>query len=86
MIHGTKWVAEPHSSVGNVAHLNRRSLVRSPARPIFFPKIDDSYCDWIHSSLAAVRCVETTVMLVSSHWLGKNIVRVLVKRTPERHG
>ena len=26
---------------------NRRSLVRSPARPIFFPRIDDSHCDWI---------------------------------------
>ena len=26
----------------------------SPARPIFFPRIDDSHCDRIHSSLTAV--------------------------------
>ena len=37
---------------------NRRSLVRSPAQPIFFPKIDDSYCDRIHSSLTTVHCFE----------------------------
>ena len=35
-----------------------RSLVRSPARPIFFPRIDDSHCDRIHSSLIAVRCID----------------------------
>ena len=27
---------------------NRRSLVRSPDRPIFFPRIDESHCDRIH--------------------------------------
>ena len=37
---------------------NRRSLVRSPARPIFFPRIDDSHCDRIHSFLIAVRCFD----------------------------
>ena len=36
----------------------RRSLVRSPARPILFPRIDDSHCDRIHSSLTAVRCFD----------------------------
>ena len=35
-----------------------RSLVRSPARPIFFPRIDDNHCDRIHSSLTAVRCFD----------------------------
>ena len=30
-------------------------LVRSPARPTFFPRIDDSHCVRIHSSLIAVR-------------------------------
>ena len=30
------------------------SLVRSSARPIFFPRIDESHRDWIHSSLTAV--------------------------------
>ena len=34
----------------------RRSLVRSPARPIFFPRIYDSH--WIHSSLTAVPCFD----------------------------
>ena len=29
-----------------------------PSRPIFFPRIDDSHCDRIHSSLAAVRCFD----------------------------
>ena len=32
--------------------------VRSPARPIFFPRIDDSHCDRIHSSLTTVRCFD----------------------------
>ena len=45
---------EPHSSVGSRLE-NRRSLVRSPAQPIFFPRIDDSHCDRIHSSLINVR-------------------------------
>ena len=44
------------SSVGRVAGLeNRRSLVLSLARPIFFPRTDDSRHDMIHSSLTAVR-------------------------------
>ena len=38
--------------------LKRRSLVRSPARPIFFPRIDDSHCDRIYSFLTAVRCFD----------------------------
>ena len=29
-----------------------------PARPIFFPRTDDSHCDRIHSSLTAVRCFD----------------------------
>ena len=35
-----------------------RSLVRSLARPIVFPRIDDSHCDRIHSSLTAVHCFD----------------------------
>ena len=50
------YAAEPHSSFGSVADI--RSLVRSPALPIFFPRIDDSHCDRIHSSLTAVRCFD----------------------------
>ena len=33
-------------------------LVRSLARPIFFPRIDDSHCDRNHSSLTAVWCFD----------------------------
>ena len=32
------------------------SKSQSPTRAIFFPRIDDSRCDRIHSSLTAVRC------------------------------
>ena len=35
---------------------NRRPLVLSPAQLIFLPKIDDSHCDGIHSSLTATPC------------------------------
>ena len=35
-------------------------MVRSPPRPIFFPRIDDSHCDRIHSSLVAVRCFDNS--------------------------
>ena len=50
--------AEPHSSVESVVDLGTdwRYLVQSTARPIFFPRIDDSHCDRIHSSLTTVRC------------------------------
>ena len=35
---------------------NRKSLVRSPAGPVFFPTIDESHCSKIRSSLTAVHC------------------------------
>ena len=47
--------AERHRSVGLE---NRGSLVRSPARPIFFPRINDSQSDRIHCSLIVVRCFD----------------------------
>ena len=34
------------------------SLVRSPAWPIFFLRIDDSHCDRIHFSLTTVHCFD----------------------------
>ena len=37
----------------------RRSLLWSPTRPIFFPRIEDSHCDRIHFSLTAVRCFDS---------------------------
>ena len=50
----------PTPSVGSVADLRigGRWFVRSLARPIFFPRIDDSHCDRIHSSSTAVRCFD----------------------------
>ena len=39
-----------------------QKLVRSTARPIFFPRIDDSHCDRIHPSLTAVRCFDNGYM------------------------
>ena len=33
-------------------------MVRFPARPIFFQRIDDIHCDRIHSSLTAVHCFD----------------------------
>ena len=36
----------------------QRLLVRSSALPIFFPRIDDSHSDRIHSSLTAVCCFD----------------------------
>ena len=48
--------AEPLSSVGSVADLRTGGRWFDPrARPIFFPRIDYSHCDRIHSSLIAVR-------------------------------
>ena len=46
---------DAHSSVGPE---NRGSLVRSPAPPIFSPRIADSQCDRTHSSFTAVRCFD----------------------------
>ena len=46
-------LAEPHSSVCRLK--NMRSQVRSPARPVVFPSIGDR----IHSSLTAVRCLDS---------------------------
>ena len=64
--------------------VNRRSLVRSPARPKFFQRVGDNHCDRIHSSL--------TACLLFRRWLcGKavsGLERILcasqVKRTREK--
>ena len=53
-------LAEPHSLVGSVE--NWRSLVRSPAWPIFFLRLDDSHYDRIHSSLTTVQCFDNGFM------------------------
>ena len=48
-------------------------LFRSPARPIFFPRIDDCDCDRINSS-PMLSIVSEMIMWESSQWLGKDIV------------
>ena len=45
-------IAEPHGSVGCAGLEKRRRPVRSPVWPIFLPRIHDSHCDMIHSSLS----------------------------------
>ena len=74
--------AELHSSVGSVADLRTGgSMVRSPARQVFFPRVDDSHCDSIYSSLTAVRCFDngyvgrqpvTWKECCAEYWLKKN--------------
>ena len=60
--------AESHSSVGRGADLRTGSCwFDLQARPIFFPRIDDSHCDRIHSCLTAVRCFD-------NNYLGKQPV------------
>ena len=53
--HFTKQHAEPHSSVSSVVDLRTRGRWFD-AQPIFFPRIDDSHCNRIHSSLTVVCC------------------------------
>ena len=51
--------AEPHCLVGSVRDLRTGCRWFDPlARPTYFPKIDDSHCDRIHSSLTAVHCFD----------------------------
>ena len=42
----------------SVALRTSEALVRSPARPIFFPRTDDSHCNRIHFPLTAVLCLD----------------------------
>ena len=46
----------PHSVVLRTCELEVYGSI--PARPIFFPRIDDSHCNEIHSSLTVVRCFD----------------------------
>ena len=52
--------AKPQSSVGSIVDLRTGGRwFDPPARPIFFPKIENSHCTRIHSSLTAVRCFDS---------------------------
>ena len=47
--------AEPPGSVSSVKYLRTGGCwFETPAKPIFFQRINDSHCDMIHSSLTAV--------------------------------
>ena len=49
--------AKPHSLVGSVLDLRTRGCwFDSLALPIFFPWIDDSYWNMMHSSLTRILC------------------------------
>ena len=51
--------AVPHSTVGSVRTWEQGFAGSIPGRgPIFFPTIDYSHCDRIHSSLTAVLCFD----------------------------
>ena len=72
--------AEDHNSVGLE---NNKSLVRSRARPIFFPRIDDSNCDRSHSSLTAVHCFDDKYVGKQPMAWKKYCAQVLVKKLQE---
>ena len=64
----TSTLVKPHSSVGSVADWRTGGRwFKSLARPIFFPRIDDSHCDRIHSSFTTVRCFD-------NGYVGKKLV------------
>ena len=49
----------PRNSVDSVEDLRTGGRwFDPPARQIFFPRIDESHCDWIHSSLTAIHCFD----------------------------
>ena len=62
--------ALPHSSVGSVQEVAGFDPL---AEPIFFLKINDSYCTGF-IPLSMLSIVSAMVMWESSQWLGKNIV------------
>ena len=63
---------QPSTKRIKITRLEKRSW--SLLGPIFFPRIDDSHCDRIHSAFIAVHCILTMVMWEISQWLGEKIV------------
>ena len=56
-------VPSPRGSVGSVEDLRARSrCFEPPALPIFFPRICDSHCNRINSSLTTVHSFEDCYM------------------------
>ena len=54
-----KFLAQREATTSHRRVTNSDKKARSPARPIFFPMIDDSHCDRIHSSLTGVHCFDS---------------------------
>ena len=54
------------------------------AQPIFFPRIDDSHCDRIHSSLSAVRCFNNGYVGKQPVALKEYFTEYLLKEFQER--
>ena len=81
-------IAVPHSSVGSVQDLraggrwfdSRLGLAK------FSPRIDDSPCYRIYSSLPAVYSFDNGYLGKQPVVLERILFRVLIKRTPEQHG
>ena len=76
------WMQHP-IALSVARHKNRRSLIRS----IFFPKIDDSHYDRIHSSLTDAHCFANGY--VESSGLERivcGVLRLKVKGTPGNRG
>ena len=78
-------MTSPSSSVGTVEDLRTgRRWFDSLAGPIFYPRINNTHGDRIHSYLSPVSIVSSMVMLESIQWLGKNIVHRWLKELQER--
>ena len=70
--------AEPNSLVGKVCRLeNSRSLVRTPARPTFFPRVDDSKATGF-IPLSPLSVVLTMVSWKAASGFERILCRVLV--------
>ena len=67
-------IAAPHSSLG-IELENSMGLDRSPARPIFFPRIDDTHCNRIHASLTAIHDEKNS----RQAWIGALATAILLK-------
>ena len=65
---------------------NKRWLVRFPALPMFFPRIDDSHCDRIHASLTALRCFDNGYVGKQPVAWKKYCAEYWLKKTPGKHG
>ena len=78
--------SESHSSVSSIVDLRTGSHWFDPRLGQYSLRglIIVTVTGFIPPTLLSV--VLTMVMWESSHWLGKNMCRVLVKRTPGKHG